>query len=143
MTPMKTLFYSAVFVGFVAVATGAAAKSLPVLDPVGPEAKSAASEGASGGLRVYSGCAATAFGGEDAASFQNTAYEIRSENGQKVQAVPNSYGVRKGDQPPLIQLAPGSYRVIAWSPRQGLVEVPVTIANARTTTVRLDVAAKK
>lgn len=102
----------------------------------------AVSEGTSGGLRVYSGVTVPAFGGEDVKPLENTAYEIRAESGQLIETVQNSYGTRAGDRPPVVTLATGSYRILAWSAQRGLVTVPITIANGRVTTVRFDAAKK-
>ncbi len=105
---------------------------------VGPGSPASGEVAASGGLRVYSGRPSTAFGGDTVPAFENTVYEIRSDEGKLLETVPNVYGSRVGELPTFVKLTAGSYRIIAWSPQRGLVTVPVIISAGRTTAVRFD-----
>jgi hypothetical protein len=103
---------------------------MPVWPTVGP------SEPAHVGyLVVYT--ATEPFNDGDLMYYTHTDYELYSPRGVFLKKVRNS--IVKGDETPeRVSLAPGRYLVEAQSETDGIVRVPVIIADGRTTVVNLE-----
>jgi hypothetical protein len=103
---------------------------MPVLPTVGP-----AEPAHVGYLVVYSATEASDDG--DVMYYTHTDYELYSVRGAFLKKIRNS--IVKGDETPeRIPLAPGRYLVEAQSETDGIVRVPVIIADGRTTVVNLE-----
>ena len=109
-----------------------------VLETVGPPPGETAEVGASGSLLVFS-----AF--DPAADFNNSPYRNRytdyrvycSDGTQLVKAVHNDSG-KLVEGPVRVDLAAGTYRVVARANGYGTVTVPVVIKASQTTLVHLE-----
>src|SRR5579884_2797287 len=115
----------------VALAAGSSMAGLiPVYPTVGPSEPEHV-----GYLVVYSATEASDDG--DVMRYTHTDYELYSPRGVFLKKIRNS--IIKGDETPeKISLAPGRYLVEAQSETEGIVRVPVIIADGRTTTVNLE-----
>ena len=114
----------------------ASAGSALALAPVGPEAQGRPWPGPDGYLEVFS---ATRTVDVDFRAYFNphTDYEIRDTSGKRVRFVPN-HASNMDESPDQVTLPPGNYNVVAQSAWCGLVTVPVTIQQGKTTVVHLD-----
>ncbi len=106
------------------------AEPMPVLPVAGP-----AEEPHLGYLVVYSATEASDDG--DVMYYTHTDYKLYAPGGAFLRNVRNS--IIKGDEAPeKIPLRPGRYLVEAQSENQGIVRVPVIIADGKTTVVNLE-----
>jgi hypothetical protein len=105
--------------------------SIPITDlpAVGPQHPAK-----SGTLIVYS--ATEEHNDGDVHYYPHTSYEIYSQNGRPLRDVRNHISLCD-ETPDAIPLSPGKYAIIAKSETQGLVRVPVLIANGLPTVVNL------
>jgi hypothetical protein len=110
--------------------------AIPPLPPVGPETTARAFRGNEGSLQVFT-ATTTAEVDFEAYFHPHTGYRIEDAAGNTVQFVPN-HPSEMSEQPDVVTLAPGTYRVVAESTWCGLVTVPVVIEQGRATTVHLD-----
>lgn len=106
-----------------------------VLEPVGPRPTQPSSTGTQGSLVVFS-----AFETDtnlDPEYARHSRYKIFTDDGKLLQTVRNDSGTRF-EGPVSVELAPGSYRVVARANGYGPVTVPVVIAANQVTTVHLE-----
>ena len=100
---------------------------LPAVGPSEPEHV--------GYLVVYSATEASHDGG--VMYYTHTGYQLYSARGSFLKKIRNS--IVKGDETPeKVPLAPGHYLVEAQSETDGIVRVPVVVADGRTTVVNLE-----
>jgi hypothetical protein len=103
---------------------------MPILPTVGPSEPEHI-----GYLIVYSATEASNDG--DVMYYTHTDYELYSARGVFLKKIRNS--IVKGDETPeRVPLAPGRYLVEAQSEADGIVRVPVVVADGRTTVVNLE-----
>ncbi len=103
---------------------------MPVYPTVGP-----AEPEHVGYLVVYSATEASEDG--EVMYYTHTDYELYSARGSFLKKIRNS--IVKGDETPeKVRLAPGRYLVEAQSETNGIVRVPVIVADGRTTVVNLE-----
>jgi len=108
----------------------ASAGPMPTLPLVGPSEPEHV-----GFLVVYT--ATEPFNDGDLMYYTHTDYELYSARGAFLKKIRNS--IVKGDETPeRVPLAPGRYLVEAQSENEGIVRVPVIIADGRTTVVNLE-----
>lgn len=106
------------------------AAPMPVYPAIGP-----AEPEHVGYLVVYSATEASEDG--EVMYYTHTDYKLYSSGGSFLKKIRNS--IVKGDETPeKIPLAPGHYLVEAQSETNGIVRVPVIIADGRTTVVNLE-----
>lgn len=114
----------------VTAAASCIAKPMPVYPTVGPSEPEHV-----GYLIVYTATEASDDG--DVMYYTHTDYELYSLRGVFLKKVRNS--IVKGDETPeKVPLAPGRYLVEGESETDGIVRVPVIIADGRTTVVNLE-----
>jgi hypothetical protein len=106
------------------------AEPMPVLPTVGPSEPEHV-----GYLVVYS--ATEPYNDGDLMYYTHTDYQLYSARGSFLKKIRNSI-VRGDENPEKVPLAPGRYIVEAQSEAQGIVRVPVIIADGRTTVVNLE-----
>ena len=106
-----------------------------VLEPVGPPSAPTSAAGSAGSLVVFSAFEAGGTGDPERA--RHTSYKLFTDDGKLLQAVRNNSGTAV-DDPTLVELVPGTYRVVARANGHGLVTVPVVVAANRVTTVHLE-----
>ncbi|HEY3756528.1 MAG TPA: hypothetical protein VGL42_10305 [Opitutaceae bacterium] len=107
------------------------------LAPVGPAAESTPQPG-DGTLVVFSAYISTEFG-SNTPSYRryHSAYRIFGPDGSVLKSVSNQSGPTS-EEPSVVPLAPGKYRVEAMANGYGWVTVPVVIEAGRPTIVKLD-----
>jgi hypothetical protein len=106
------------------------------LPAVGPR-PSGFYEGVSCGyLKVFSATEEHQWG-EGSYYYPHTSYRITDANGKTIKRVEN-HQTDIDESPETVELAPGTYTVIAQSENDGLVRVPVVIKRARTTALHLE-----
>jgi len=115
---------------FVAATQCSIAAPMPVWPTVGPSEPLHV-----GYLVVYS--ATEPFNDGDLMYYTHTDYELYSTAGRFLKKIRNSI-VRGDETPERVPLAPGRYLVEAESEYEGIVRVPVIIADGRTTVVNLE-----
>jgi hypothetical protein len=106
-----------------------------VLDPVGPPPGLSSGSETTGSLIVFSAFDPTGVHRMDRQA--HTSYKILSEDGKLLQKVRNDSGNMAGG-PTSVQLAAGSYHVVAGANGYGLVTVPVVVLGGKVTVVHLD-----
>jgi hypothetical protein len=106
-----------------------------VLAPVGPPPGMSSSGNSQGSLVVFSAFDSTGIHGMDRQA--HTSYKILSEDGKLLQKVRNDPGNLIGG-PTSVQLAAGSYRVVAHANGYGLVTVPVVVQGGKETIIHLE-----
>jgi len=131
----STVLAAALTSAFVGLTT-TTAQAGPVLAPVGPRAPGDYPKVSCGYLEVFSRTEETQWG-EGSYYHPHSAYWIYSTDGKRLKTVDN-HDSEIDEKPQRVELTPGKYTVRAWSDDDGLVTVPVTIALARTTRVRLE-----
>jgi hypothetical protein len=115
----------------------AGCSSTPVaLAPVGPNPAVGGSQGAEGGLQVYSGLVGRSEG-NNPAWYQHSGYYLYDAGGKRVQRVDNITGYYE-QAPRQMVLPAGKYLVKAQAKDYFWVEVPVTIESGHTTRIHLD-----
>ena len=127
--PKKILIVIAALLVAVAAPLGMA-EPMPVWPTVGPSEPEHF-----GYLVVYS--ATEPFNDGDLMYYTHTDYELYSAAGRFLKKIRNSI-VRGDETPERVPLAPGRYLVEAESEYEGIVRVPVIIADGRTTVVNLE-----
>ena len=124
---------------FCVVVAGCASRKGPlVLDPIGPGPHSALTDGGHGSLVVYSAFDPTPDLNRTPYRHRYTDYQILSADGKQVLQVVENNRETLLNSPPPVQLAPGSYRVVARANGYGSVTVPVVIKPAQVTAVHLE-----
>ena len=106
-----------------------------VLAPVGPRPVQPASTGTQGSLVVF-----LAFETDpnlDPEYARHSRYKIFAEDGKLLQVVRNDSGIHY-QGPVSVELAPGSYRVVARANGYGPVTMPIVIAANQVTTLHLE-----
>lgn len=94
-------------------------------------------EGVSGGyLKVFSATEEHQWG-EGSYYYPHSSYRITDASGKTIKRVEN-HQTDIDERPETVELAPGTYTVIAQSENDGLVRVPVVIKRALTTAVHLE-----
>ena len=123
----------------ISIVLGGCASTKPlVLDPIGPAPHSDSSNGTQGSLVVFSAFDPTADLNRTPYRHRFTDYQIFSADAEHlVQVVPNNRETLV-NTPPAVELAAGSYRVVARANGYGTVTVPVVIRSAQTTIVHLE-----
>jgi hypothetical protein len=119
-----------------AAAAGCATHDTIVLrDPVGPQGYRKSPPPFVGGLKVYSASHPSAYAQSEYPV--HTDYTIYGPDDKVVQRIDNRAGMF-GQDPAVVPLRPGPYRVKALEQAGGWVLVPVVIEEGRTTVVDLD-----
>lgn len=117
--------------------SGCASAPKVVLDQtVGPAPDRVRDQPRQGHLIVYSARESLLIGG-DPDHPQHTDYSIHSSSGQVIQHVRNRRSAFD-EEPSVIHLPVGRYRVTAWASAYGLVSVPVIVKAQQTTVLYLD-----
>ncbi len=107
---------------------------------VGPQANRGGHRAGNGTLVVYSSVEPSPFV-ENPFFYHYTYYKVCDASGRPIKEVPST----KEDidpAPARVGLTPGAYRILAHSPKYGIVSVPVVIQEGRTTSVYLDGTAR-
>jgi hypothetical protein len=134
---MKALFVASLLSATALVAGCASQKPALVLDPVGPPAMSPTPGTARGWLVVFSALDPHAHFSSLPYDVFYTDYTILSQDGKLLQKVPNNPNSSLPG-PTKVELAAGTYRVMARANGYGTVTVPVVVAAHQTTTLHLE-----
>jgi hypothetical protein len=128
---LRLKFVTILLLSLMSVAVGPSiAGPMPVYPTVGPSEPEHV-----GYLIVYT--ATEPFNDGDLMYYTHTDYELYSHRGVFLKKIRNS--IVKGDETPeRVPLTPGRYLVQAQSETDGIVRVPVIIADGRTTVVNLE-----
>lgn len=125
-------------VALIALAGCASPKGPLVLDPIGPEPHSDSSTGTQGSLVVFSAFDPAADANRSPYRRRYTDYKILSADGEQVLQVVHNNRETLLNTPPAVELAAGSYRVIARANGYGTITAPVMIKAGHVTTVHLE-----
>ena len=132
---MKSVIIIILGAGLVSILAGCS--STPVeLAPVGPNPHGVGNAASNGQLEVFSRLVACTEA-ENPIWHQHSAYRIYDLEGRLVKYVGNTTGYYEED-PRVVALPPGQYRVSARASDYLRVEVPVTINPGHTTRIHLD-----
>jgi hypothetical protein len=116
----------------------ASPKQALVLDPIGPEPRSASGSAAQGSLVVFSAFDTTADWNRSPYRRRFTDYQILSADGNHVVQLVQNNRETLLNNPPAVGLPAGSYRVVARANGYGTITAPVVIKPGQTTTVHLE-----
>ena len=126
-----------------AVLAGCASTTPVAVAPVGPNPNGLPVNSDQGGLQVFSRLTSVSDDGNQGSKepgpawYQHTAYLIFGADGSLVRNVQNQRGHYDQD-PTLVMLPPGEYRVKAESVDYFWVDVPVTVQRGKVTRLHLD-----
>jgi len=130
-----TLFYSMTSVT-IFLSACVSTRQMTVLRPVGPAPFEQARNSPEGTLIVYSALDQGSTGDPDAYP-HHSGYRIYFEDGNQLKYVNNQVATFS-EEPAIVSLAPGRYKVVATAARVGTVRVPVVVEAGKTTALHLD-----
>ena len=130
----KALCYS--MAGVTVFLSACATRQTTVLPPVGSAPFEQARSSPEGALVVYSAPDQGSTSDPDAYP-HHSGYRIYFDDGKQLKYV-NNWVATFSDEPAIVGLAPGRYKVVARAVRFGTVTVPVVIEAGKTTAVHLD-----
>ena len=135
---MKIKNVALIGAGIIPLLTGCVS-SPTALAPVGPDAISLAAPGSNGYLQVFSATQKSMpFASDDPTYFElHTGYDINDAAGKSVKFVPN-HASNMDEWPDEVRLTAGNYNIVAESTCCGIVTLPVSIQQGKTTVVHLD-----
>src|SRR5207249_1321638 len=114
----------------------ATTRQTTLLPPVGPAPFEQARNSPEGALVVHSAFNPGSTTDQDAYP-HHSGYRIYFEDGKHLKSV-NNWVATFSEEPAVVGLAPGRYKVVARATRFGTVTVPVVIEAGKTTAVHLD-----
>jgi hypothetical protein len=125
------------FTGAVIALIQAGCASKPVtISTVGPGPISRSAPAAKGRLQVFSDTE-THQSGDNTYYYLHSGYDIKDANGKELKYVPNHFG-DMDEQPSVVTIPTGKYKIVARAASYGRVTVPVVVQEGRTTVIHLD-----